>query len=238
MQLDLVADAHSSIFRPNRIRDWCSVRPHCPMAIAITNRPGAWITLLCGGFVTLVAKLDNLAELSMGPLRAKMRETIAEAAATIDQLRDVATSITSAFLTQLIAGSFMGGMSQRSRFQMHDDLLDQLKSLGVSEERLQQSDAGWRLAVGVIYHSIIETKIMRDATPADSIRQNGIAQAFAKLLDFPNLQASSPEVYERFARDHDVLTPNVQPWIDDYRHFVRTNEIRRLEEFHRRGRTT
>jgi hypothetical protein len=209
-----------------------------PTAIAIMDRPGAWIALLCGSFVTLVAKLDSLAELSMGPLRAKMRETIAEAAATIDQLRDVATSITSAFLTQLIAGSFMGGMSQRGRFQMHDDLLDQLRSLGVSNERLEQADKGWRLGVGVIYHSIIETKIMRDATPSNSIRQNAIAQALAKLLDFPNLQASTPEAYERLAREHDLLTPNVQPWIDDYRHFVRTNEIRRLEKFYRGGGTT
>jgi hypothetical protein len=40
-----------------------------------------------------MARFDDLAEFSLGPLKAKMRETIDEAIATLDQLRAVATSM-------------------------------------------------------------------------------------------------------------------------------------------------
>src|SRR5450432_4251121 len=92
-----------------------------------------------------------------------MREAVAEAAATIDQLRDLATSTTSAFLTNLIASSFMGGMSNARRFKMHDELMEQLELLGVSTKKLEQADMEWRNGVGIFYHRIISNSIIKEA---------------------------------------------------------------------------
>src|SRR5437879_1322551 len=72
-----------------------------PVVIGVyfQNSSSAWIAVTCGVFVTLMAKIDDLVEFSLGPLRARMRETISEANATIEQLRKVAATSARATLT-------------------------------------------------------------------------------------------------------------------------------------------
>ena len=65
-------------------------------------------------FVTFMARIDDLTELSLGPVKAKMRETIKEAYATIEELRNVAAISAKAILTDIMAGTFMGGMNLRT----------------------------------------------------------------------------------------------------------------------------
>jgi hypothetical protein len=42
----------------------------------------SWLATWCGAFVAFMAKFDDLAEFSLGPLKAKMKETIVEVSAT------------------------------------------------------------------------------------------------------------------------------------------------------------
>ena len=44
----------------------------------------AWITLVCGAFVAMMSKFESLAELTMGPLKATMREVAEVNHATLD----------------------------------------------------------------------------------------------------------------------------------------------------------
>jgi hypothetical protein len=189
----------------------------------------AWLAALCGAFVLLVSRLETLAELSLGPLKAKMRQTIAEAAATVDQLRDIATPMISAFLIDLISGSFMGGISNERRLQLHDELIDKLKALGATEEQLRKAEDGWRKGINVLFHRIIRNQIVEAARPSTTANQ--LASEVRTLLDFDNWSVADPKSFEELARKHQVLTPQVQSWIDDYRHFLVANEIRRRDEF-------
>lgn len=200
------------------------------IGILVSNATAAWIALLSGAFVTVISKFDRIAEFSLGPLRARMREVVAEATATIDQLRELATSTTSAFLTNLIANSFMGGMSNERRFRVHDELVEQLRLLRVTEEQLERAEAGWKLGVGVIYHRIIGKRIT-DKAIEEARNSNTLQNEIQALLDFPNWAVPPPEKFENFAQERNMLTPAVQSWIDDYRHFRRTGEIRRRDEF-------
>jgi hypothetical protein len=198
----------------------------------LTSNPTLpWVSLVSGAFITIVSKIDSLAEFSLGPLKARMREAVEEATATIDQLRDLATSVTSAFLTNLIAGSFMGGMSNDRRFRMHDELMKQLTLLGASEQHLRRADEEWRSGVGVIFHRIIGSRMITEAKPSTTKDHNDLHSEIQALLDFPNLKAAAPEHFEDFALKHNILTTDVQAWIDDYRHFQLTGEIRRRDEF-------
>lgn len=87
-----------------------------PLVVGMLSRNPTtlWVVALCGAFVTMLTKIDDLVEISLGPVRAKMRETIREATATIEQLQAVAASIAEVALTDLMASNFMGGTNTQN----------------------------------------------------------------------------------------------------------------------------
>jgi hypothetical protein len=44
----------------------------------IASNTTAWITVVCGAFVMMMSKFESLAELTIGPLKAKTREVVEE----------------------------------------------------------------------------------------------------------------------------------------------------------------
>lgn len=126
------------------------------IGIGFKDPSTSWVAALCGAFVTFIAKFDVLTELSLGPVKARMKEQIAEATATLEQLRQVATATSQATLTDLMAGGFMWSMSLKKRFELHDNIITSLKKIGASKEQIEQAENEWKKGVSVIYHRAIK----------------------------------------------------------------------------------
>jgi hypothetical protein len=179
-----------------------------------------------------MAKFDDLSEFSLGPLKAKMKETIAAANATLDQLRAVATSMTTATLTDMMAGNFMAGMSLAARLDLHDALMNQLGELGVSEEERSRAAAQWRKGICVIYHRIIGNTIARDGESSlDPERYNPLFRELNDMVDMTTWTAPTAARLRGFCETHNLFTTEVSGWIEDYQHFLDTGEIRRRSVF-------
>ncbi len=196
----------------------------------------AWIAVACGVFVTIMAKFDDLVEFSLGPLRARMRETINEANATIEQLRKVAVTSARATLTNLMSGNFMDGTTLRTRLDLHDQYIDTLGRIGVSEVEIGACDELWRKGVGVIYHRGIGhcLNTLQSQHPADSEPGKAFVKAMGELqdmLDFETWSAPSPERIQHFLNDRKIVNNDIAELISDYRYFLDTGEIRRRDVF-------
>ena len=105
---------------------------------------------LAGVFVNLAA-IESFA-LTTNGLSAKMRATLAEAAATIDQLRALATSTARSSLTQSMA-SLLGPrtmqISERLRLDMK--VIDELHRLEVTDAQMREARELWDRGVGVLF---------------------------------------------------------------------------------------
>ncbi|MEE9294142.1 MAG: hypothetical protein V3W34_04135 [Phycisphaerae bacterium] len=53
------------------------------IGVAYGDQTTNWIAALCGAFVTFMAKIESIAELSLGPVKARMKEKMEEAAAAV-----------------------------------------------------------------------------------------------------------------------------------------------------------
>lgn len=190
----------------------------------------AWLAALCGAFITIIAKPEGLAELSLGPLKAKMQKTIAEATATVEQLREVATTMATVVLSDLMAGQFMWGMSAAKRLELHDELVQNLERLGVTPEQLVRVQADWWGGIGVMYHNKLSQRLRQSAQEA-KLSVHEVTQEFNAFAKMDTRSAGSPDDYQKFFTKHKLLTPDIQLWIDDYRHFLLTKEVRRRDEF-------
>jgi len=196
----------------------------------------SWVAALCGAFVVLMSKFEILQELSLGPLKAKMREQLREAAATIEQLRKIAAVTSEATLTDLMAGSFMGSMTLKKRLELNDKIIESLKEIGATEEQIKKVELDWRKGISIIYHRTIQHVVEQRKDP-NQINPNAPEAAkkagheIQELLDFEKWAVPTPHQIKIVLERHKIKSPEVEEWVSDYDHFLKTNEIRNKERF-------
>jgi hypothetical protein len=209
-----------------------------PLIFGLTGHDAATSAIVAasGIAVMVLTKIEDLVEISFGPLSARMRETIREAAATIEQLRSVATAISQASLTDMMAGNFMGGTTLRTRMQLRDRIIQTLRDVGVSEAQVSEAESEWRKGISLIYHRVIRERLEGRSHPnrVNTDASGDILAAsreFQSLIDFSIWRAPTPEEMTTFLAARGLLNEELQEWIDDYRHYLTRNEIRRLDTF-------
>lgn len=196
----------------------------CPALVLSDRTSAAFAILLTGVVAVLVGRLHHVEELALGPLKARLRQSIDEANATIQQLRALALALGEASLTDLMAGNFFDSMSLRQRFAVHDVIRRSLLDLGLSERDVQKASANWNKGIAVTYHRAIRATLPKELDVK-------IRNEFNEMLKFEDWQAPTPDALDAFMRTHGLLTDEAVAWIEDYRHFERTRDIRRLDEF-------
>ena len=206
------------------------------ISILLDDTTTSWIALVSGAFVVLMSRIDNLAELSLGPLKAKLRARIEEATATIDQLRSVAVTSAEATLTDLISGSFMGGMTAERRLQLYDKIIESLRAIGADESQIEEAVSDWNKGIGIIYHRAIQDAVGRrlepgKLNPAASDEMKAAERVLQDMLVFKTWTVPTPDEMRAVVDKHGVNSDDVRSWIDDYEHFLETGQIRRREEF-------
>jgi len=200
------------------------------------NASTAWLAFVCGGFIIFIARLEDLAELSLGPLKAKMRETIQQAHVTIDQLGRVAQTFTKATLTGQMAANFMDGTTLETRLNLHDQLISALKEIGLNEDKIKDADEMWAKGIGIIYHRGIR-ELLQENHKHDPITGRvspeilTALEEFQDLLHFKYWQAPTPDQMQEFVQGKGLMTPEIAALISDYRSFVNTGEIKRRDVF-------
>jgi len=208
------------------------------IGIEFANTGIAWVAALCGAFVTFISKLHEMAELSVGPVRAKMRETIREANATIDQVRNIARNISETTLTALMAGNFgfTDGLNLRSRLDLHDRLIESLKEIGVPDNEISELDEKWNQGIGVIYYRAIAPLIDGREDP-NQINMNASEEQIEQrkgwdgLLEFDEWKAPTPDEMQAYMDAQGIVSEGINEWVEDYRNFLEIGEIRRREIF-------
>lgn len=201
----------------------------------LKNSTLAWILLLSAPVALVIVQFDRVTDFSLGPLKAKMRETIQDAVATLDQLRKVASSIANSNISQLAYSEFSSGMPLKEKIKTQKELIEHLKAAGLSDEDISLANQGWKRGISHIYHLKIAPYI-DDRQDPHQINSKASLRRLAARKEFDsiggNLDATrSPSEMRAFVDKHAVSSEKVEAWISDYEHFLDTGEIRRVDIF-------
>ncbi len=191
----------------------------------------SWVAALCGAFVTFVAKFEEIAELSLGPVKAKMKEQIAEANATLSQLKNVSATISEGFLSELMSGAFFGGMKLRDRFALHDKIIKLLESIGIPEEDIKGTKTFWNKGICVMYkNKIVHIVGLRTRPSTVNTKapeeNNKAADEINAMFDKNTWTAPTPYQIRAVIDKYGVSTPEAEEALADYEYFIATGEIR------------
>jgi hypothetical protein len=200
------------------------------------NTSLAVVVAACGAFVAMLARLDDLVELSLGPVKAKMLATLQEANATVDQLRALAVVSAAAQLASLSEAFFGWANGNRARLvHLAGEIIDSLRQLGVSEAEIATAVDPWRRSMSCVYHRYVKAYVSRaDRRPGVTFSEPAQAAALAELksaMDFDTRSAASPAKLREILARHGMLTDDMREWLDDYDVFLDTGAIRRPAVF-------
>ena len=206
------------------------------IGVGYDDQSTSWIAAICGAFVTFMSRLEFLAELSLGPVKAKLRDKIEEATATIDQLRNVAVVSAEATLTDLMAGGFMGGMNTRMRLELHDKIVHTLAEIEADELAIEAAKSEWNKGISIIYHRAISRVVDGRSSPNlvnpdSSDQQKKAYKELQSILDFDTWTVPTPNQIRAILKKYDIESEEVNHWLDDYENFLSTGEILRRSEF-------
>jgi len=195
-----------------------------------------WAVVVCGAFVIFMSKIEIIQELSLGPLKAKMKEQIRETDATLKQLKEISVVSSEATLTNLMADSFMGGMKFEKRLELHDKIIDSLRGIGVNQDKIDKVESDWKKGISIIYDRTIQYAIEQRKNPfeinpeaPEEARKAG--HEIEELLDFKNWVAPTPQQIRSVLEKYNIKSSQAEEWIKDYDHFLKTGEIRNKEKF-------
>ena len=191
---------------------------------------------LSGAFITLLSKLNDIAELSFGPLKARMNDKINEAAATIAQLHKLSVTLSDATLTDLMASNFMGGASIEKKLIIHDKIISTLNDLGIEPTDINQAEESWIKGISVMYARTIQHHI-EGRTQSNTINshateaQKQASQALKDMSDFSTWSAPTPKQIKNIITRYNIDSVEANEWLEDYHHFLEHNEIRNKTRF-------
>jgi hypothetical protein len=218
------------------------------------------IAIFVGGFLILQDRIIEFTIENVGTLKtaadkatadaqsiSKLRRRIEAQSATIDliakdaqstieQLQNIASVNAEATLTDLMAGGFMGSITLQTRLALHDRIIDSLKELNVSEDKIESTRNMWNKGVGLIYFRGIRAALEKRTNPhltnidiSPELRK--AAEDFQELTNFEYWEVPPPDEMAQFINERGFMNDKVKQLIDDYRHYIETGKLQRRDVF-------
>ena len=149
-----------------------------------------------------------------------------EAVDLIAKMREMAATFGKVASSELMTGMFVRReLTTKQRVQFHEEIVRQLKKLHVPASNSAEIKAERRRIASVLYFNHI-SKAAQDEDKAGRHVQIRIESDANECHVVPTANFIT-EVLKR----ENQLHPETKLWIDDYEHFCRTEEIRRIDKF-------
>jgi len=194
------------------------------------------IIVVAGAIFLAFLNIDKIQKFKGAGFEAEMKRAVEEANATIEQLREVATTSSEVILTDLMAGNFFSGTTLKTRLDLHDQMIENLKDIGATDNQIGKADKMWKKGVSLIFHRGIHKALEGREHPSEiNIKAEPhvleASKEFQDLLKFEEWETPSSDSLRLFIEKRNVMNPLVDELLKDYSKFEQTGIFRRKDVF-------
>jgi hypothetical protein len=186
------------------------------VALRTRSIKGTSLVAAVGALALTMTRLSDITLLDALGIRTELQHTIDDATAKIAQLRKLAVAISEPQLSEL---AMNGAMLSELRKQ----IVDTLKSLGVSEDDIATALRVWMPARLRKLSNVIAIAIAKT--------DNALAEKFRAMRIDAHENPANPDKLREFLRDNHITDKDVIELVDDYEHLFETGEVRRPDVF-------
>ena len=194
------------------------------------------ILVVAGGIVLSFLNLDKIQKFKGGGFEAEMRQTIDEANATIEQLREVATTSSEAIFTDLMASNFFNGIGLNKKIELHEQLMKNLKDIGASHAQIKKANITWDKGISIIFHRGLRCAIAKSETPHNipsnlDEKTKQVLSEFQNLMEYDKWFVPNSNELRNFIIKRNVMNKKVDEILKDYSYYEDKGLLRRHEVF-------
>ncbi|NOS82777.1 MAG: hypothetical protein HOP32_14465 [Nitrospira sp.] len=198
-----------------------------------------WLmTIALGGLIALLiaANLNSFSEfkVSESGIEAKMREArqvITRAESTLSELQLLARNVAEVTLSLVKRSGRIGGYADGEQDKIKTSVLEVLKKIGVPEADIPSILRDWNRFIEFDYaHFILGGNTIPD-TKSDALMQD-----WRSLRDGGIVKIPTPQDIRSFIIKHNLMSPTLDGYLNDYEHFLAHKEHKRPEVWAERER--
>ena len=190
------------------------------LGILLGYTQAGWASLVSSLVFMFATRFETVAELSFGPLKAKLREGIEDVEKVIGPLNKLALTLSEITLNLVMGEGRWNGSSYYKRFRTREQIDALLDELNITDEKRSHIYDTWNAYL----ESDHANKIVAESSqyPEDFRQRLG-------SLRISGLTISPAADYRSLFESADLLTPEIDALIRDLEHFQRHLSLRRPE---------
>lgn len=176
-----------------------------------------WVMMLSGCLAVIVTRLGDVVELSIGPLRARMREAVSRAEGAVDSLKKLAIATTRALSAHVLASYYTDYLSMNDRIKILEEIERAIDAMDMSAQEKELATAPWKEFMPTIYCNRIEGILLETASPS-----------YAEFRSLKGADRTADGV-RNFLSAQKGLDSVLAALVDDYAQFERTGRVQRKD---------
>jgi hypothetical protein len=189
-------------------------------AVIYKNATGAAVLAATGAAALLFTRLPDISALTLFGLSARLQRQSEQVQVTLTQLQRLATSLAEGSLDQLpFSGVIFVGLSTREKFRIRAEIVESLKTLGISAADILKAQRGWIYFYDNILEAQLEARVKEIQPDADV--ENEIKRLpKSDVEDLP-----SPDTLREWAKGKFLNDPKVTQLLKEYNNIWTTGAI-------------
>lgn len=220
-------------------RDWLKICVRFGLFAAIVsslalaylgNKEGMTGAIVVVAILLAFAHLDRIESFKGAGFEVKAREVVERAESTIDELRKLATSMAKIQVSLLVRAGRLGGYSETEQIKYREEILKVLQDIGVGTE----AQEGCLEDVHRFRERDLARACDKDARVELPVpKSDEFGKEYQSLWD---IGTPTPDQLEALYTKWDILKPERQAALADYRYYRQFKRMRDPADFDRRSR--
>lgn len=188
-------------------------------------------TLLAGAglLIAFLSRFNDIIELSGFGVSAKLKDTIKEAHATIEQVKDLAMVLAKSSLSNTARSGWWGGLTDDQSQEFFKETVDVLKAVGLSENQIFEAGRDFQNCILRSYYMSLLGQTTIPDTDNSELRKE-----WELLRKCPVETPHKVDVLKAFFIKYDLMTKDVQKRLDDYEYYFTHHEFKDFADYKNR----
>ncbi len=187
--------------------------------------------LISGVLLTVLSRFDDVSELGLFGLKAKIEHALRDAYATLEQVKEFAKISAMSSLSNTARSSWWSGIPDQQTREMLKSTQEVLRKLGCSEQEIVEISKDFHDCQLLDYRQVL---IAGGESKIPNSKDQACQKEWLELRDRPESPAVHPDELKHFLEKHNFMTEENKKRLEGYAYYYKYNEFQDFEDFKNR----
>jgi hypothetical protein len=195
--------------------------------LPINAKEPAIFLLVSGALLTILSRFEDITELGLFGLKAKVERALGEAQVTLEQVKELAKISAISSLSNTARSGWIGGIPDDLQQEILTSTEETLKKLGYTDDEIKE--------ITEDFYNCRLTSYRQTLLAGGSMEipsgENREAEKEWKDLRKWGIKPMPPEILRAFFTKYIVMTTELEKRLNDYEHYFKTRTLPDLEDY-------